>query len=90
MLVVPGIGAHAEDPRIARLTACGKGSGVELVSREAIAAWTQRGDGEALRSLGGHGGRDRRASEAVGIPTSVSGQPPGESRPADPDHLKMQ
>jgi hypothetical protein len=30
---------------------------------------------EAIRSLGwGMGGRDRRASDAVGIPTTVSGQ----------------
>jgi hypothetical protein len=35
VLVVPRVGAHAEDPRIARLTACGKGSGVEPVSQDA-------------------------------------------------------
>jgi hypothetical protein len=32
LLVVPGIGAHAEDPRFARLTARCEGSGVELAS----------------------------------------------------------
>jgi hypothetical protein len=32
VLVVPGICPDAEDPRIERLAACGKGSGVELVS----------------------------------------------------------
>jgi hypothetical protein len=34
VLVVPGIGTYAEDPRIVRLAACGKGSGVEPVSAE--------------------------------------------------------
>jgi hypothetical protein len=33
VLVVPGIGTDAEDPQFARLTACGKGSGVEPASR---------------------------------------------------------
>jgi hypothetical protein len=33
VLVVPGIGADAEDTRIARVATCGKGGGVEPVSR---------------------------------------------------------
>jgi hypothetical protein len=33
VLMVPGIGADAADPRFARLAACGEGSGVELVSK---------------------------------------------------------
>jgi hypothetical protein len=46
-----------------------------------------RGEG-GLRSLGvGHGGRDRRASDAAGIPTSVSGQLPGGKPSHGPDHL---
>jgi hypothetical protein len=32
VLMVPGIGSHAEDPRIARLAARGKGSSVEPVN----------------------------------------------------------
>jgi hypothetical protein len=32
VLVVPGIGADAKDPRAARLTACGNCSGVEFLS----------------------------------------------------------
>jgi hypothetical protein len=35
LLVVPGNGADAEDPRAVRLAACGKGSGVEPVSHAA-------------------------------------------------------
>jgi hypothetical protein len=34
VLVVPGIGADAEDPRFARLAACGKGGGIEPVVQE--------------------------------------------------------
>jgi hypothetical protein len=35
VLVVPGIGADAENPRFARFAACGKGSGVERLSHDA-------------------------------------------------------
>jgi hypothetical protein len=33
VLVVPGIGTDAEDPRAARFAACGEGGGVELVTK---------------------------------------------------------
>jgi hypothetical protein len=49
VLLVPGIGADAEDPRIALFTACGEGSGVGPMTRllgrrhEAEAVWKSAG-----------------------------------------------
>jgi hypothetical protein len=49
VLVVPGISADAEDPRIARLAACGKGSGVEPVIRGEAGSYSKASDVRSRR-----------------------------------------